>query len=357
MSDDLPPSSQIILYQSEDGQVKVDVVLQGDTVWLSLNQLAELFDRDKSVVSRHISNVFEEGELERGGTVAEFATVQKEGDREVLRKIEFYNLDVIISVGYRVKSRRGTQFRIWATKTLREYILKGFALDDERMKQGNPYFEELLRRIRAIRLEERVFYQKVLDLFATSVDYDRKAAEAEHFFARVQNKLHWATHGRTAAELIAERASADKPYAGLMTWKGPKPRREDVGVAKNYLTKEELEILERLVSQFIDFAELQAMTKKTMRMADWTRKLDAFLEVNDREILQGLGKVSAQLAQELAAREWQKYRQRQLAAGPEVTPVEKDFEEHVRRLKKVQRLPPKPESGPGDGPAAGGPAA
>jgi hypothetical protein len=352
MPDQPPPESQIIFYRSEDGAVKVDVVLQGDTVWLSLNQLAELFDRDKSVISRHISNVYEEKELEQAGTVAEFATVQTEGGREVLRKIEFYNLDVIISVGYRVKSPRGTQFRIWATKTLREYILKGFALDDERMKQGNPYFEELLRRIRAIRLEERVFYQKVLDLFSTSVDYDRKTAEADHFFARVQNKLHWATHGHTAAELIAERVSAEKPYAGLMTWKGPKPRREDVGVAKNYLTKEELEILERLVSQFIDFGELQAMSKKTMRMADWNRKLDAFLTVNDRDILPGLGKVSAQLAQELAAREWQKYRQRQLAAGAELTPVEKDFEEHVRRLKKAERLPPKKPGKPNADPDA-----
>lgn len=357
MPDQPHPSSQIILYQSEDGQVKVDVVMDGDSVWLSQRQMADLFDKDVRTINEHILNIYEEAELEQDGTLRKFRIVQMEGKREVARAVDFYNLDMIISVGYRVKSRRGTQFRIWATKTLREFILKGFALDDERMKLGNPYFEELLRRIRAIRLEERVFYQKVLELFATSVDYDRKAAEAEHFFARVQNKLHWATHGRTAAELIVERANAEKPYAGLMTWKGANPRREDVGVAKNYLTKEELEILERLVSQFIDFAELQAMTKKTMRMADWTRKLDAFLEVNDREILRGLGKVSAQLAHELAAREWQKYRQHQLAATPEISPVEKDFEAHVRRLKTVQRLPPKPGSGPGDAPAAGGPAA
>lgn len=343
MSDPNPPSSQIILYRSEDGQVKVDVVLNGDTVWLTQRQMAELFEKTVPTINEHIQNTYEEGELQREGTVAKFATVQTEGTREVTRAVEFYNLDVIISVGYRVKSRRGTQFRIWATRTLREFILKGFALDDERLKKGNPYFDELLGRIRSIRASERLFYQKVLDIFATSQDYDRKTAEAEHFFAMVQNKMHWATHGHTAAELIVTRANAEKPNMGLTSWKGSKPRRDDVGVAKNYLTKDELEILERLVSQFLDFAELQALTKRAMRMTDWTRKLDAFLTVNDRDLLPGLGKVSAQLAQELAAREWQKFHQKQIAAGSEVMPVDKDFEEHARRLKKAERIEPPEE--------------
>lgn len=344
MPESIPPNSEIILYRSEDGQVKVDVVLNGDTVWLTQRQMAELFDKTVPTINEHIQNTYEEGELLRAGTVAKFATVQTEGRREVTREVEFYNLDVIISVGYRVKSRRGTQFRIWATRTLREFILKGFALDDERLKKGNPYFDELLGRIRSIRASERLFYQKVLDIFATSQDYDLKTAEAEHFFAMVQNKMHWAAHGHTAAELIAERANAEKPNMGLTSWKGPKPSRDDVGVAKNYLSKDELEILERLVSQFLDFAELQALTKRAMRMADWTRKLDAFLTVNDRDLLPGLGKVSAQLAQELAAREWQKFRQKQLVRGAEAMPVDKDFEEHVRRIKKAERIePPKDE--------------
>jgi hypothetical protein len=344
MSDEAPMESQIILYRSEDGQVKVDVVLNGDTVWLSLNQMAELFDRDKSVISRHIKNVFDENELEEASVVADFATTAADGKTY---RVTYYNLDVIISVGYRVKSHRGTQFRIWATRTLREFILKGFALDDERLKKGNPYFDELLGRIRSIRASERLFYQKVLDIFATSQDYDRKTAEAEHFFAMVQNKMHWAAHGHTAAELIAERANAEKPNMGLTSWKGPKPSRDDVGVAKNYLAKDELEILERLVSQFLDFAELQALTKRAMRMVDWRRKLDAFLTVNDRDLLPGLGKVSAQLAQELAAREWQKFRQKQLAPGAEAMPVDKDFEEHVRRLKKAERIEPPKDEGKG----------
>ncbi|MCC6415729.1 MAG: virulence RhuM family protein [Opitutaceae bacterium] len=344
MPEPTPPKSEIILYRSEDGMVKVDVVLNGDTVWLTQRQMAELFDKTVPTINEHIQNTYEEGELQRAGTVAKFATVQTEGGREITREVEFYNLDVIISVGYRVKSRRGTQFRIWATRTLREFILKGFALDDERLKKGSPYFDELLGRIRSIRASERLFYQRVLDIFATSQDYDRKTAEAEHFFAMVQNKMHWAAHGHTAAELIAERANAGKPNMGLTSWKGPKPRRDDVGVAKNYLAKDELEILERLVSQFLDFAELQALTKRAMRMTDWTRKLDAFLTVNDRDLLPGLGKVSAQLAQELAAREWQKFRQKQLAPGAEAMPVDKDFEEQVRRLKKAERIePPKDE--------------
>jgi len=332
--------------------VKVDVVMEGETVWLSQRQMAELFDKDVRTVNEHIQNIFEEAELQRDGTIRNFRIVQTEGKREVTREVEFYNLDVIISVGYRVKSRRGTQFRIWATQTLREYILKGFALDDERLKKGSPFFDELLGRIRSIRASERLFYQKVLDLFATSQDYDRRTAEAEHFFAMVQNKMHWAAHGHTAAEVIAERANAEKPNMGLTSWKGTRPRRDDAGVAKNYLQKEEIEILERLVTQFLDFGELQALTKKAMRMVDWTRKLDAFLTVNDRDLLPGLGRVSAQLAQELAAKEWQKFRQKQLAAGGEAMPVDKDFEEHVRRLKKVERIdPPKPDGDGEDQPA------
>lgn len=269
---DDPSQSQVIFYQTEDDKTRLEVRFSGETVWLALNQLAELFQRDKSVISRHIRNVFEEGELPRERTVAKFATVQQEGDREVSREVEYFNLDVIISVGYRVKSLRGTQFRIWATQRLREYIVKGFALDDERLKQvgGGGYFDELLARIRDIRSSEKIFYKKVLEIYATSVDYDPRAEVTQQFFATVQNKMHWAVHGQTAAEVVHNRADAAKPSMGLTNWKGSRVRREDVAIAKNYLTQEELEALNLIVSAYLDFAELQALNRRVMHMADWT---------------------------------------------------------------------------------------
>ena len=342
MSDE--PQSSLILYQTEDGQTKIEVRLVNETVWLSAGQMAELFQRDKSTISKHIDNVFKEGELVPEATVAKFATVQREGDREVTRDIEFYSLDVIISVGYRVKSHRGTQFRIWATKRLREFIVKGFALDDERLKQGgakNTYFDELLARIRDIRASERNFYVKVLEIYATSLDYDPKADVSYDFFAIVQNKLHWAAHGHTAAELIAGRADATKPNMGLTSWAGERIRKTDATVAKNYLTKDELEILNLIVSQYLDFAELQAKMKRPMYMHDWVRKLDDFLHVNDRDILKDAGRVSHQLAKEQAEAEFDKYHHQQLAeASQKPSPV---LDEVVKRMKSLP--------GPGEGDA------
>jgi hypothetical protein len=330
--------SEFIFYQTEDQQTRIEVRLQGETVWLSLNEMAELFQRDKSVISKHIKNVFQEGELTTDGTVAKYATVQIEGEREVSREIEFYNLDVIISVGYRVKSHRGTQFRIWATQRLREYIVKGFTMDDERLKGGqSPYFDELLARIRDIRASEQNFYRKILDIYATAADYDPKAEISYDFFATVQNKMHWAVHGRTAAELITERADADKPNMGLTSWKGTRIRKSEVTVAKNYLKPEELELLNLIVSQYLDFAELQARSGKLMYMRDWRRKLDDFLRVNDREVLQGMGKVSHQLAEELAHAKFEKFRQKQLAAEAEKPNA--DFEQAVAKLKKRRKQP------------------
>ncbi len=305
-------TSELIFYQTEDGRTRLEVRLVNESVWLSLNQMADLFQRDKSVISKHIKNVFEEGELPPGPTMAKFATVQKEGERDVAREIEFFNLDVIISVGYRVKSLAGTQFRIWATQRLREYIVKGFTLDDERLKQGGgAYFEELLARIRDIRASEKNFYQKIRDIYATAADYDERAEITQDFFAMAQNKLHWAIHGHTAAELIAARANATKPNMGLTAWSGSKVRKQDVHVAKNYLNEEEAGLLNLIVTQYLDFAEFQARTRKVMYMRDWVRKLDDFLRVNDREILQGFGKVSAQLAKEKAEREYEKFQEQQ----------------------------------------------
>ena len=301
--------SELIFYQTDDGRTRLEVQLVNESVWLSLNQMTDLFQRDKSVISKHIKNVFEEGELRADSVVANFATTAADGKTY---QVAHYNLDVIISVGYRVKSLAGTQFRIWATQRLREYIVKGFTLDDERLKQGGgAYFDELLARIRDIRASEKNFYQKVRDIYATSADYDERAEITQDFFAMAQNKLHWAIHGHTAAELIAERANAAKPNMGLTAWSGSKVRKQDVHVAKNYLNEEEVGLLNLIVTQYLDFAEFQARTRKAMYMRDWVRKLDDFLRVNDREILQGFGKVSAQLAKEKADHEYEKFQEQQ----------------------------------------------
>lgn len=328
-------NSDILIYQTEDGQTKVQVRLQDETVWLSLNQMSELFQRDKSVVSRHIRNIFKEGELPRESTNAKFATVQSEGSRQVAREVEFYNLDVIISVGYRVKSHRGTQFRIWATRRLREYIIKGFTMDDERLKQagGGNYFDELLARIRDIRSSEKVFWRKVLDIYATSIDYDSGTDMSREFFAIVQNKIHWAAHGHTAAEIVAKRADASKPNMGLTSWTGGKLRKADVETAKNYLLAEELDTLNRIVNMYLEFAELQALNRKPMYMGNWIVKLDDFLRLSEREILTHAGTISNQNALEKARVEYEKYCAKHLN---DLSPVEKHFQEAVKEVEKIE---------------------
>jgi hypothetical protein len=333
-----PPDSQLLLYQTEDGQTRIEVQFKGETVWLSLNQMADLFQRDKSVISKHIRNVFEEGELTPDSTVAKFATVQTEGNRSVTREIEFYNLDVIISVGYRVKSHRGTQFRIWATQQLKEYIIKGFALDDQRLKNagGGNYFKELLARIRDIRTSEKVFWRQVLDIYATSIDYDPGEEITKQFFATVQNKMHWAAHGKTAAEIISERADATLPYMGLTSWSGDKLRKYDVSVAKNYLKQEELDALNKIVTAYLDFAEVQALNHRPMYMRDWIAKLDDFLKLSERQILTHAGKISHDAAIQKAEAEYLKYQEQQKG---QLSQVEKDFLIEAKRIAKIKQPP------------------
>src|SRR5574344_840230 len=282
-------NAEIIIYQTQDGNTKLDVRLEDETVWLSLDQMSKLFDRDKSTISRHIKNIYDEGELEKKSTVAKNATVQIEGDRLVERNIDYYNLDVIISVGYRVKSLQGTKFRIWATERLKEYLIKGFTLDDERLKGhgGGVYWKELLDRIRDIRSSEKVLYRQVLDLYATSVDYDPKSQESIKFFKIIQNKLHYATHGHTAAEVIYSRANHEEPFMGLTTFSGEIPVLKDVKVAKNYLTENELKILNNLVSGYFDLAEINALEHKPMYMSDHINQLDRILSSGDRKLLDG----------------------------------------------------------------------
>jgi hypothetical protein len=338
-----PNNSELLLYQTEDGHTRIEVKFKGETAWLSLNQMAELFDRDKSVISKHIRNVFEEGELPENSTVAKFATVQKEGSREVSREIEFYNLDVIIAVGYRVKSHRGTQFRIWATEHLREYIIKGFTLDDQRLKNagGGNYFKELLARIRDIRTSEKVFWLQVLDIYATSIDYDPSEEITKQFFAAVQNKMHWAAHGKTAAEIISQRADASLPYMGLTSWAGEKPRKTDVSIAKNYLKHEELDALNKIVTAFLDFAEVQALNQRPMYMRDWIAKLDDFLKLSERKILTHAGKISHELAVEKAEAEYLKY---QTVQAKQITQVEKDFLKTAKQIEHLGKSKRKPHN-------------
>ena len=329
--------SEFLLYQTEDGQTRLEVRLDGETVWLSQKLMAVLFQKDVRTINEHVQNLFAEKELPREGTIRNFRIVQPEGGRAVERLIEFYNLDVIISVGYRVKSLRGTQFRIWATQRLRDYIVKGFALDDQRLKEGGQYFDELLARIRDIRASEKLFYKKICAIFATSLDYDPQAEITTDFYAMVQNKMHWAAHGHTAAEIIAQRADAAKPNMGLTTWADAKIRKADVVVAKNYLRQEELDILNRIVSQYLDFAELQALSRKPMHMREWVRKLDDFLRVNDRDVLQGFGQVSHQLAKELAEAQYTLFHHQQITQEPSA--AEKHFEATIAKLdlKKPRR--------------------
>ena len=324
---------QILLYQTPDGVTKIEVKLQDETVWLSLDQMAELFQRNKSTISRHIKNVFEEGELQPDSTVAFFATVQTEGKRKVERDIAYYNLDMIISVGYRVHSYRGVQFRQWATSVLKEYIKKGFVLNDELLKnagRGN-YFDELLARIRDIRSSEKIFYRKVLEIYALSIDYDPRVEITKQFFTTVQNKMHFAAHGHTAAEIIYDRANAAKDFMGLTTWTGMMPKRTDAEFAKNYLNEEEIDTLNRIVNLYIDYAELRAKDHKPMYMRDWIQKLDDFLRLSDKEILTHAGSISAKLAKEKADAEYDKFKER---TANELTPVEIHFIEQFEREQK-----------------------
>ena len=307
---DESPKNSIIIYTTEDGLTKIDATFDGDTVWLSIDQMAELFQRDRSVIGKHVRNIFKEGELQKESVWAKFAYTAADGK---VYDVDYYNLDVIISVGYRVKSKRGTQFRIWATGILKEYMRKGFALDDERLKNlgGGGYFKELLERIRDIRASEKVFYRQVLEIYATSIDYDPKAEISVQFFKKVQNKMHYAVHGHTAAELIVERADAEKEHMGLTTWeKAPNGKivKTDVSIAKNYLKEEELESMGRLVNAFLDLAEDRAKRHIPMTMEDWAKRIDKFINLFESPILQDSGKVSAEYAKEFAESEFEKYR-------------------------------------------------
>jgi hypothetical protein len=333
------PKSDLMLYQTEDGKTRVEVRLENETVWLTQAQMAELFQRERSVIAKHILNVFAERELDENSVCAKYAQTAADGKTYQTTN---YNLDVIISVGYRVKSHRGTQFRIWATQRLREYIVKGFVLDDVRLKKvGGDHFDELLERIREIRASERNFYQKIKEIYTTSEDYDPHAEVSVDFFAMVQNKLHWAIHGHTAAELIAERADAAKPNMGLTAWSGAKVRKQDIHTAKNYLTKKEMELLNLIVNQYLEFAEFQARTRKVMYMRDWAKKLDDFLRLNDREVLKGLGKVSSQLAKETVDRQYVTFDQnrRELADAQAAEEFAKEVKELENKAKEFTEPP------------------
>ncbi|MBW7893731.1 MAG: virulence RhuM family protein [Opitutaceae bacterium] len=335
-----PPGGEILLYQTEDGQTRVDVRMENETVWLTQAQMAELFQTTPQNITLHIKAIYEEQELEESATCKDYLQVRREGDREVTRKLRHYNLDVIISTGYRVKSPRGTQFRIWATRRLREYLLKGFAMDDRRLKEegGGRYFEELLARIRDIRSSEKVFWRKVLDIYATSIDYDPHAPESRRFFQQVQNKMHWAAHGHTAAELIHARADSAKPNMGVTNHPGARLLLRDVEVAKNFLDEDELNILNRIVAAYLELAELQALSHKAMTQRDWLERLDQFLVMTGRELLDHAGTITHDEAIQKARREYEAYQRRQLAAP---TQAEKDFiaatEKELKALQKKKK--------------------
>ena len=319
-----------LLYQTPDGDSQIEVKLQNDTVWLSLDQMAELFQRNKSTISRHIKNVLEDGELEEDSVVAKFATTATDGKKY---SVAYYNLDMIISVGYRVHSYRGVQFRIWATKVLKEYIVKGFAMNDDLLKRagGGNYFDELLARIHDIRSSEKVFYRKVLEIYALSIDYDPRVEMTQKFFKTVQNKMHYSVHGHTAAEIIYERADAEKDFMGLTTWSGAMPTKPEAEIAKNYLTHEEIKSLNRIVSLYLDFAEMQAEEHRPMYMKDWINILDDFLRISRKDILTHAGKISAKLAKEKADQEYDKFKER---TKNNLSPVEIHFLENFEREQK-----------------------
>jgi len=321
--------SQILLYQSEDGRTKLDVRLENQTLWLNQKQLTELFGKAKGTISEHIKHIFEDGELEPAATVRLFRTVQIEGEREVTREVECYNLDMVLALGFRVRSPMAVRFRQWAADKLKEYITKGFVLDDDRLKnpqEGNDYFEELTRRIQDIRTSERRFYQKITDIYATSIDYDKDAPLTQSFYATVQNKVHFAIHGQTAAEVILSRADRTLPNMGLTNWEGARIRKSDVAIAKNYLNENELRALNNLVEQYLIFAQSQAERRVPMTMQDWITKLEGFLALNDREVLKNAGKVSADLAKEHAEEEFVAFRREKDRT------LESDFDQAIKNL-------------------------
>lgn len=345
MPDHPAPNSEIILYQTEDGRTRIQCRFENETIWLTQAQIAELFQITVPTVNEHLKGIYEDAELPEAATIRNFRIVRIEGKRQVAREIEHYNLPAILAVGYRVRSHRGTQFRQWATARLSEYLVKGFTMDDERLK--NPpgpghkdYFDELLERIRDIRSSERRFYQKVLDIYATSVDYSPDSTLSEKFFATVQNKMHWAAHGHTAAELIAERADAAKPFMGMQTTRpGGIVRKDDASIAKNYLNHDELLVLNRIVNFYIEYAELQALQRRPMTMRDWITKLDEFLKISERPLLNHSGTVSAGEARTKAEAEYAKYR---AFLDQQPKSIDAAFEQKTAELKKLPR-PKKPK--------------
>ena len=327
-------TGEFILYASEDGELKIDVRLLDETVWLTQKQMAEMFQKSVSTINEHLKNIFDEGELDQNSVIRNFRITASDGKSY---DTQHYNLDVIISVGYRVKSQRGTQFRIWTTKVLREFIVKGFAMDDARLKNGgnNNYFDELLARIRDIRASEKLFYQKILEIYATSVDYDPKVAESKNFFQTVQNKMHWAAHGHTAAEVVYARVDGSNPNMGMTSFLGEgHPKSKDITIAKNYLNEKEMDVLNRLVTMYLDFAELQAINGTAMYMKDWIAKLDKFLMASDREILTHAGKISQAQAKQKAQLEHAKYKQQYINYQ---TPVERHFQEAIKDVKQIAK--------------------
>jgi hypothetical protein len=342
----LPPegTGQVVLYRTEDGRTRISCRLEADSAWLTQAAIADLFETTPQNITLHIGAIYQEGELRKDSTCKEYSQVRQEGSRQVSRRLKHYDLNVVLAVGYRVRSARGTQFRQWATAQLEQYLVKGFAMDDERLKQaGGEYFGELLARIRDIRSSERVFWRKVLDIYATSVDYDPGSEASQRFFAVVQNKMHWAAHGHTAAEVIARRADSTQPNMGLTTWAGGRPRRTDVGFAKNYLTHDEVETLNLIVSAYLDFAEIQARSRNPMTMREWIAKLDSFLRLSDRDLLTHAGTVSHDDALAKAQSEFDKFR---AIEDAKPRPVDVDFERAMERAKqiasaKVRRKPPK----------------
>jgi len=332
----MPPegTGQMVLYQTEDGRTRISCRVADDSVWLTQAAIADLFQTTPQNITLHIGAIYQEGELSEDSTCKEYLQVRQEGSRQVARRLKHYNLKLILAVGYRVRSPRGAQFRQWATAQLEQYLVKGFAMDDERLKQagGGDYFDELLARIRDIRSSERVFWRKVLDLYATSVDYDPEAEASQKFFAVVQNKMHWAAHGQTAAEVIVRRADSTQPNMGLTTWTGSRPRRTNIGIAKNYLTHEEIETLNLIVSAYLDFAELQARSRKPMTMREWIAKLDDFLRLSDRDLLAHAGTISHDAALAKVQSEFDKFRAIE-DAKPQ--PVDADFENAIEQAKRI----------------------
>ncbi|AZG71749.1 virulence RhuM family protein [Shewanella livingstonensis] len=334
-NDATPPLGQFILFQTDEGQTQVECRFETETLWLTQNLIAELYQKTVPTINEHLSNIYSEGELEQNATIRNFRIVQIEGAREVARDVTHYNLEAILAVGYRVRSKQGMLFRQWATKTLQEYLTKGFVMDDERLKNPDnmQYFDELLNRIRDIRSSEKIFWRKVCDIYATSIDYDGKAQTSVDFFAKIQNKMHWAAHGNTAAELVFKRIDADKPHLGLTSFAGTEPTRKEVVTGKNYLDEKELDTLNRLVNSYLEFAELQARNGKLMKMADWASKLDDFLRLSDYEVLNHAGHISQAQATEKAKQEYDKYR-RVIDAQP--SKVDVDLANALKQLQNKQ---------------------